>query len=102
MILFHVDTEATGLKEFTPQNISELKAYKIEKCGGTDFMAIWNYLRKHGIVPERLVVFTDGEPYGSWGEPNYCDTLFIVHTTVKAAPFGMTVPYIPRTNKREN
>ena len=24
-------------------------------------------------------MFTDGYPWDSWGDENYCDTLFIVH-----------------------
>jgi hypothetical protein len=42
-------------------------------------------------------MFTDGYPWGSWGDENYCDTLFIVHGNkgdkVPESPFGITVPY---------
>lgn len=95
LTLFHFDTDVAGLKEFTPQNIHELSTYPIERCGGTDFACVWNYMKDNDITPNRLVMFTDGEPYGSWGDPDYCDTLFIVHSTKKTAPFGMTVHYSP-------
>jgi hypothetical protein len=34
-------------------------------------------------------MFTDGYPYSSWGDPDYCDTVFIIHgpDTIKP-PFG--------------
>jgi hypothetical protein len=39
-------------------------------------------------------MFTDGYPWGSWGDENYCDTLFIVKGNQSAqAPFGQTVIY---------
>jgi hypothetical protein len=44
-------------------------------------------------------MFTDGYPWGSWGDESYCDTLFIVHgdgygNEPPVSPFGITVPYI--------
>jgi hypothetical protein len=41
-----------------------------------------------------LVVFTDGYPFGSWGEADYCDTMFVIHgSTTIEAPFGITTYY---------
>ena len=54
-------------------------------------------VRKYDPVAKKHVMFTDGYPYGSWGDENYCDTLFIVHgghgDRSPEAPFGTTVPY---------
>ena len=47
--------------------------------GGTEFDCCWNYMKDEGIVPQKFVMFTDGYPWDSWGDENYCDTLFIVH-----------------------
>jgi len=45
-------------------------------------------------MPKQLVVFTDGYPYGSWGDKDYCDTLWIINSGSDiTAPFGVTVQY---------
>ena len=53
-------------------------------------------MKHNGVSPKKLVVFTDGYPFGSWGDPNYCDTLWVVHSNhdrdIKA-PFGQTCIY---------
>jgi len=39
-------------------------------------------------------MFTDGYPWGSWGDENYCDTVFIIHGAKEVtAPFGVTCHY---------
>jgi hypothetical protein len=39
-------------------------------------------------------MFTDGYPCGSWGDEDYCDTIFIVKGNKEAdSPFGQTVIY---------
>ena len=41
-------------------------------------------------------MFTDGYPWGSWGNPDYCDTCFVIHSNHDKnleAPFGVTVHY---------
>ena len=55
-------------------------------------------MKEEGIVPKKLVMFTDGYPWDSWGDESYCDALFIVHGggyggRSPEAPFGITVPY---------
>jgi len=43
-----------------------------------------------------LIVFTDGYPWGSWGDENYCDTLWVIHSNHDKeleAPFGVTTHY---------
>ena len=54
-------------------------------------------MEQENIDPDQLIMFTDGYPWGSWGNPDYCDTLFIVHGgyngNIPEAPFGITVPY---------
>ena len=42
----------------------------------------------------KFIMFTDGYPWGSWGDENYCDTLFVVKGNERAeSPFGQTVIY---------
>ena len=53
-------------------------------------------MEQNGIEPDQLVMFTDGYPWGSWGNADYCDTLFVVHGDKKRrikSPFGVTVHY---------
>jgi ABC-2 type transport system ATP-binding protein len=46
------------------------------------------------IQPKKFIMFTDGYPFGSWGEPDYCDTMFVIHgSTTIEAPFGITTYY---------
>ena len=45
-------------------------------------------------MPKKLIMFTDGYPWGSWGDENYCDTVFVIHGAKDIeAPFGVTAHY---------
>ena len=73
-----------------------LESYKIEGGGGTEFMANWEYMKENDIQPKKFIMFTDGYPWESWGDAEYCDTLFIInghHDKNMEAPFGTTVHY---------
>ena len=96
--LFCFDTEVHNPVTFTPHNMEEFMEYDIQGGGGTEFDCVFDYMKEAGIVPEKHIMFTDGYPWGSWGDENYCDTLFIVHgqgygDRTPEAPFGITVPY---------
>lgn len=87
------DTQVHGYQVFTEDNIDELSDYQPQGGGGTDLSCVFEYLKEHEIVPEQAVVFTDGEIY-NWGDPDYCDTLFIIKNQREIdAPFGETVKY---------
>ena len=92
--LWTFDTQVYSYKEFTPENIDEIDTYAIGGGGGTMFECNWEYMKREGIEPNRFVMFTDGYPGGSWGDENYCDTLFVIHgNKTIVAPFGMTAYY---------
>ena len=96
--LFCFDTEVHNPVTFTPHNMEEFMEYDIQGGGGTEFDCVFDYMKEAGIVPKKHIMFTDGYPWGSWGDENYCDTLFIVHGSgyggkSPVAPFGITVPY---------
>ena len=92
--LWCFDTQVAGYAEFSQDNIEELLEYQPVGGGGTDFEVNWNFMKEEGIEPKKFVMFTDGYPWGSWGDENYCDTLFIVKGNQSAeAPFGQTVIY---------
>lgn len=87
-----------SVKTFTQENIHEIHEYVPSGGGGTDFDVNWEFMKKEKIVPDMFVMFTDGYPWQSWGDEDYCDTFFIIHdegaiaSKVKA-PFGQTLYY---------
>jgi predicted metal-dependent peptidase len=80
------DTEAYNPVTYTSDNLDTICDYEITGGGGTDFDCVFDYLKKEQIEPKRLVVFTDGYPFGSWGDENYSDTLWIIHGTKEIVP----------------
>jgi predicted metal-dependent peptidase len=94
LTLWTFDTAVYGVKVFTAENLHEIMEYDPKGGGGTDFEVNWEMMKREGIEPQRLVMFTDGYPGGSWGDDNYCDTLFVIHGNDQiVAPFGITAYY---------
>jgi len=92
--LWCFDTAIYNHKEFSQDNSEELFEYEPEGGGGTDFEVNWTFMQENGIQPKKFIMFTDGYPCGSWGDEDYCDTIFIVKGNETAeAPFGQTVIY---------
>jgi predicted metal-dependent peptidase len=88
------DTEVYNHQSFSHDDGDEMLNYEPMGGGGTDFEANWTYMKEHDIQPKKFIMFTDGYPWSSWGDPDYCDTLFIVKGNESAqAPFGQTVIY---------
>lgn len=89
------DTRVYGHTVITQDNSEDLLTYQLKGGGGTDFMACWEFMKDNDITPKRLVIYTDGWPCGSWGDPDYVpETLFVVKGNKTAvAPFGQTVIY---------
>lgn len=80
------DTETYNPVTYTSDNLDTICDYEVTGGGGTDFDCIFEYLKREEIEPKRLVVFTDGYPFGSWGDENYADTLWILHGTKTIVP----------------
>ena len=90
------DTEVYGEDDFTAEDGREITEYEIKGGGGTDFMANWTYMKEHDIQPKKLIMFTDGYAWDSWGDADYCDTVFVIHSNHDKnlqAPFGQTAHY---------
>jgi len=88
------DTKVYNMQVFTSDNLDEIDEYELKGGGGTDFDAVFNFLKEEGIEPKRLVMFTDGYPWDSWGDENYCDTVFIIHGDKNPnPPFGTWAVY---------
>ena len=92
--VFCFDTETYNPQDFTSENMDTIDSYEPTGGGGTDFDCIFSYLKENAIVPKRLIVFTDGYPCGSWGDPDYCDTTWIIHGDKDPnPPFGTFALY---------
>lgn len=95
--LFCFDTDVHNPQPFTESNLGDLINYEIQGGGGTEFTVCYDYMKQNDILPQQFVMFTDGYPWGSWGDEFYTETLFIVHGgrggEHPTAPFGTTVPY---------
>jgi len=91
------DTSVYNEDNFTQDDGRDMSEYAIQGGGGTDFDCIWEWLKYNDVTPHQLVVLTDGYPWGSWGDENYCDTLFVIHGNEEIkAPFGITANYMPK------
>jgi predicted metal-dependent peptidase len=88
------DTEVYNPQVYNSDNLEDITDYELKGGGGTDFDCIFTYLKDNDIEPKKLVVFTDGYPFGSWGNPNYCDTVWIIHGDRNPSPpFGAWALY---------
>lgn len=94
--LWTFDTDVHNPVVITHDNSDDFYTYNILGGGGTSFEANWEYMKDNDILPKKFIMFTDGYPGGGWGDPDYCDTLFIVkghYDKQVKAPFGDTVVY---------
>ena len=88
------DTECYNPAQYDSDNLDSMIDYEVSGGGGTDFDCIFTYLKAEEITPRRLIVFTDGYPFGSWGDAEYCDTTWILHgTTTIVPPWGTHAYY---------
>jgi predicted metal-dependent peptidase len=88
------DTKVYNPQQFDSENLDDITGYEIMGGGGTDFDCVFDYFKENEIEPKRHVMFTDGYPCGSWGDEQYCDTVFIMHgTTSIVPPFGQYAYY---------
>jgi predicted metal-dependent peptidase len=88
------DTQVYNHQVFTQDNVNDIADYQPQGGGGTMFEANWEHMKEIGLEPRRLVMFTDGYPGSTWGDENYCETIFIVHGNKEIqAPWGITAHY---------
>ena len=92
--LWCFDTEVYNYVQFTGDTADEIMSYECKGGGGTDFDVNYDFMKNQGIEPKKFIMFTDGYPCGSWGDEEYCDSLFIVHgNETIISPFGQTAYY---------
>ena len=90
------DTRVYNEEDFEANDGKDLLDYQLMGGGGTDFMANWTYMKEQDYVPKKLIMFTDGYAWDSWGDPDYCDTVFVIHSNRDKnleGPFGTSVHY---------
>ena len=96
--IFTFDTGVYNPQQYNSDNLDAICDYEVKGGGGTDFDAIFNYLKEEQIEPKRLVVFTDGYPFGSWGDESYADTVWIIHgNSTVVPPWGQHAYYEKET-----
>jgi predicted metal-dependent peptidase len=96
--VFCFDTAVYNPQDFTSENLDTIDDYELAGGGGTDFDCIFDYLKREALVPNRLIVFTDGYPGGSWGDRDFCDTTWIIHGDPEPnPPFGTYAIYNEHT-----
>lgn len=92
--LWCFDTEVYNFAQFTGDTADDITSYQVKGGGGTDFEANYNFMKEEGITPKRFIMFTDGYPCGSWGDEDYCESLFIIHgNDTIVPPFGQVAYY---------
>ena len=94
--LWCFDTKVYNEADYSADGGEDILSYELMGGGGTEFMCNWDYMKENDYVPKKLIMFTDGYPWGSWGEDDYCDTVFIIHghrDKDLKAPFGVTAHY---------
>ena len=84
--VFTFDTEVYNPVDYNSDNLDSMCDYEVSGGGGTSFECVFDYLKEEQIEPLRLIVFTDGYPFGSWGDENYTDTIWILHGTKTIVP----------------
>lgn len=83
------DTKVYNEQDFDGYSMDEFDEYEVMGGGGTEFDANWDYMKEQDIQPKKFIMFTDGYPWGSWGDEFYCDTVFIIHgNNTIVPPFG--------------
>ena len=90
------DTAVYNEEDFTADGGRDLSEYEVKGGGGTDFMVNWTYMKDNDIEPKKFIMFTDGYAWDSWGDPDYCETIFIIHSNHNKnleGPFGITAHY---------
>ena len=92
--VFCFDTDIYNPQTFNSENLDTIEGYEPAGGGGTSFEVIFSYLKERGEDTKRLVVFTDGLPGSTWGDPDFTDVTWIIHgsTTIKP-PFGTWAYY---------
>ncbi len=89
------DVAVHNPQQFSHDSGDDLLTYKVTGGGGTAFSVNWQYMKDVDLVPKKLVFFTDMDSFDGYGDPDYCDVIWIVHNPYwkGEAPHGIAVTY---------
>lgn len=88
------DTAIHNPQKFGHDNSDDISEYEPGGFGGTDFEVNWQWMKEEDIEPKKLIFFTDGYPCGGWGDPDYCETVWIINgNKSQEPPFGIWAYY---------
>jgi predicted metal-dependent peptidase len=93
------DTRVYNEQDFDGYSADQIHDYQVMGGGGTDFMCNWAYMKENDIQPKKFIMFTDGYPWDSWGDEDYCDTIFIIHGNDSIVPPFGTYAYYEQPTK---
>lgn len=93
------DTAVYNEEDFDGYTADRIHDYEVRGGGGTDFMCNWQYMKDNDINPKKFIMFTDGYPWDSWGDEDYCDTIFIIHGPESIIPPFGTYAHYEQTKK---
>lgn len=92
--LWCFDTSVHNFQVFSSENNEDITEYVPGGGGGTEFGVNWSFMKENDMQPKKFIMFTDMYPNSDFGDPVYCDTIFINHGRPGfEAPFGVTVEY---------
>lgn len=88
------DTQVYADRVFTSDDGTDIMDYEPKGGGGTSFDVNWEWMKENNVEPKLFLMFTDGFTGDGWGDPNYCETLFVIHGGFDGeAPHGTTIKY---------
>ena len=97
--LWTFDTRVYGEEDYDAYNMDDFTSYKPKGGGGTDFDVNYEYMKENDINPKKFIMFTDGYPCGSWGDENFCESVFIIHGNNTIVPPWGEYAYYEETKK---
>jgi predicted metal-dependent peptidase len=100
--LWCFDTRVYNEADYDGYSMDEFDEYEVRGGGGTEFDVNWEYMKEHDINPKKFIMFTDGYPWGSWGDEDYCDTVFIIHGNDSIVPPWGTYAYYEENGSTGN
>lgn len=88
------DTRIHNPVTITNDDPDAIYEYDVKGGGGTDYDVNFTHMKDNNIEPKLFIMFTDMYPCGSWGDPDYCPTIFVSKGNEKTvAPYGQTIVY---------
>lgn len=99
------ENSVTDFKKHGSGTWDDIKKFlpKVTGGGGTNYEDNWRYMKENRIKPRLLLMLTDGYPVGSWGDPGYCPTIFMMFGNAERTkpPFGIGIHYEDETHMEQ-